>query len=384
MKRLFTIAFLCAFSCCLHAQAVDTTVCEILKNPAAFNGKIVRVKGTVAAGFDQFVLKGVDCPPALNNNIWLSYPEGSKAKAGPAVMVQVQPARNFAGTVAAVTRTPVQLEKNSKDFKQFENLLTTVYNRGGMCLGCIKFEVTATLVGRLDGDADAALQYDKAGKIVGFGGFGHMNAYNARLVIQSVSEVVSKEINYSKALAITKDEEFSMSKRFVQYPVEAAQKDAKLFGAGNPSGEQMLRAVAIFPKGYEHNGVVVATGSANEAAAKFETKAAVDSPDGLLFTVTFNSSRLESDAQTRAYVFAGENVANLRTPLPGTAGASLFDLGNRAWVTTVLDSVITGQKTLTVQGGYLLWNKTWPPADVNTKLQDTIVDFLKTEELLHR
>ena len=51
-----------------------------------------------------------------------------------------------------------------------------------MCLGCIRYDVTATLVGRLDAVPDATLQRDKAGKIVGFGGFGNLNAYPARLV----------------------------------------------------------------------------------------------------------------------------------------------------------------------------------------------------------
>ena len=50
------------------------------------------------------------------------------------------------------------------------------------------------------------MKRDKAGKIVGFGGFGNMNAYPARLVLQSVSDVTPKEIDYSKADAVTKDE----------------------------------------------------------------------------------------------------------------------------------------------------------------------------------
>ena len=61
MKRLFASISVFAFSCCLHAQAVDTTVCDILKAPQSFNGKIVRIKGTVEAGFDQFVVKGAGC-----------------------------------------------------------------------------------------------------------------------------------------------------------------------------------------------------------------------------------------------------------------------------------------------------------------------------------
>jgi len=37
-------------------------------------------------------------------------------------------------------------------------------------------------VGRLDTVADASIKRDASGKIVGFGGFGNMNAYPARLV----------------------------------------------------------------------------------------------------------------------------------------------------------------------------------------------------------
>ena len=163
MKRALTFVFVLGFSCCLHAQAVDTTVCEILDNPQSFNGKIVRVKGTVAATFDQFVVKGADCGINVNKNIWLSYPEGSKAKAGPAVQVHLQPAHNFAGEVPAVQRTPVELDKNSKEFKQFDSLLATPFKKGGMCLGCNRYEVTATLVGRLDAVKDAKLTRDNAG-----------------------------------------------------------------------------------------------------------------------------------------------------------------------------------------------------------------------------
>jgi len=121
-------------------------------------------------------------------------------------MVHVQPALNFAGEVPATQRTPVELDKNSKDFKQFDSLLATPYKKGGMCLGCNRYEVSATLVGRVDAVDNATLRRDKAGKIIGFGGFGHMNAYSARLVLQSVSDVTPKEIDYSKTLAATKED----------------------------------------------------------------------------------------------------------------------------------------------------------------------------------
>jgi hypothetical protein len=379
----------------LYAQAVDTTVCEILNNPQSFNGKIVRIKGTVVAGFDQFVVKGADCGINVNKNIWLSYPEGTKAKAGPAAIVQLQPARNFAGDVPAVQRTPVTLDKNSKDFKLFDSQLATPYKKGGMCLGCNKFEVTATLVGRLDSVERAAVQRDKASKIIGFGGFGHMNAYRARLVLESVSDVTSKEIDYSKTLAITKDDTASNGPSTSGLPdapglkgtdqFAAARKLAAAYPSGAATGIQLKRAIDAFGKEGDHNtGVVIVHGAGNEAAAKFEGKGMVDSPDGLLFTCTFNTTRLEGDAEGRAIMFTGDNIASLRNPEPDDLGAGLYDLETHAWMITVLETYAYRQKTLTLPGGYLIFNSAWTPAEMNKNVGDTIDGFLINAELLHR
>ena len=382
MKRALTFVFVLGFSCCLYAQAVDTAVCEILNNPQSFNGKIVRIKGTVAASFDQFVVKGADCGINVNKNIWLSYPEGTKAKAGPAVMVQVQPAHNFAGDVTAVQRTPVTLDKNNKDFKLFDSQLAAQYRKGGMCLGCNKFEVTATLVGRLDAVDKAVVRRDKAGKIIGFGGFGHMNAYATRLVLQSVSEVTSKEIYYSQILAITKDD--TAPETLNTDPLEAARKLADAYPAGDKTGQAMKRAAYAFGKANEKNtGVVIVHGPGNEAAAKFEGKGAVDSPDGLLFTCTINESKVFGEAENRAVFFAGENIANLRNPLPDDVLTGLYDLEERGLVITALDALGSGQKTLTLPGGYLMWNKAWPQDDISKKVNEAIESFVLKEELLH-
>lgn len=382
MKRALALIFVLGFSCCLYAQTVDTTVCEILKNPRPFNGKIVRVKSTVAATFDQFVVKGSDCGLSVNRNIWLAYPEGVKAKAGPAVTVRVQPARNYAGEVPAVQRTPVELDKNSKDFKQFDSLLSTPFKKGGMCLGCNRYEVTATLTGRLDAADSLVLRRDKAGKIIHLGGFGHMNAYNARLVLQSVSDVTPKEVDYSKTLAITKGD--TAPDTGGSDPIDAARRLAATYPPTEPSGIQLKRAVDVYPKPGEHNGVVVAFGPGNTAAAKDELKGTIDSPDGLLFIATINTNRVSGDAESRAIVFAGENIANLRSPAPDDLGAGLFDLQVEAWMITTLDAVGSRQKTMTLPGGYLLWDSTWPQTEIDKHVDSAIANFLSNEELFHR
>jgi hypothetical protein len=382
MKCFLALAVFCAFALGLHAQVVDTTVCDVLKDPKSFDGKTVRIKATVAAGFDQFVLKGSGCGHYVNA-IWLSYPEGSKTKAGPVALLQVQMAHNFTGTVPAIARTPVTLDK-SKDFKQFDSLLSTPQKGTAMCLGCTRYEVNATLVGRLDGVDDAGVRRDAAGKIVGVSGFGNLNLYKARLVLQSVSDVTPQEVDFTKTDPITKSD--TPPDTPYQAPLDAitAAHHAALGFPGTPLGAELERAAAAFGKPGEHNGVNIGTGATNEASAKDEAQGAKDSPDGVLFNCTFNMSRLPGIALTRAIIHMGEHVADLRNPPADLAGANLSNLEFRAWVNTVVSAFAVSQKTLTAPGGYLLWNSAWAAADREKLLNDTLEMFLVREELLSR
>lgn len=377
MKRLFALVFVLAFSCCLHAQTVDATVCDILQNPASFNGKIVKIKGTVAAGFDRFAIEGVDCGLHVNG-IWLSYPEGTKGKAGPVAVVELQPAQNFAGTLDTAARTPVTLDKG-KDFKQFDSLLATQFKDSAMCLGCSRYKVSATLVGRLDGVAKAGVQRDSTGKIVGWSGFGNLSAYSARLVLQSVSDVTPQEIDYSKAAAASKGDFADTT--VSGDPVAAAHMAAKMFGAGNPAGDQIERAAAAFGKAGDHNGVVVGFKIPNEVPKLEGSKSSLDSSDGVQFNCTLVQDRLLGDALTRAIVHTGSLVAQVRSPLPGTENDGLYENEYRAWATTSFSAVAASQKTLTIYGGFLLWNIAWPAADRTQLLDTTLKSALAGEGL---
>jgi hypothetical protein len=399
MKRLFALALLCAYSCCLHAQAVDATVCEILKNPVSFNGKIVKIKGTVAAGFDQFVVKGPDCGKKVNA-IWLAYPEGTKAKAGPAAVLELQPAKNFTGAVAAEQRTAVTLEK-SKDFKQFDSLLSTPFKGDGLCLGCGRYTVTATLVGRLDG-VKAGILRDKEGKIVAINGFGNLNAYSARLVLQSVSEVAPQEIDYSKSAEATKgervpDPDASTGSHAVSGaiiperaggttsdPVTDAHKTAASFPAGSPLGPKIERAAAAFPKKGEDNGVWLIFGNGNQAIASEEGKGGKDSPDGVLFNLKLNTDRLKGYAPSIVIAYAGTAIADLRDAKTALSFAGTYDNQYYGFQTAVLGAIGDHLKTLTLPSGYLIFNRAWPNAEVEKNMDDNIKSFLDKEELLTR
>ena len=172
----------------LAAQTADVSICEILANPQSFNGKIVRVKGTVTAGFDEFAPRYASCKQLIDA-IWLAYPEGTKGSR-PAAFVQLQLGRNNNAVAPSPSRSPAKLDKN-KEFKQFDSLLSTPYKAGGMCLGCIRYTVTATLVGRIDGVKEAGVVRDNSGKFISANGYGNLNLYRARLVLQTVSDVGS-------------------------------------------------------------------------------------------------------------------------------------------------------------------------------------------------
>jgi hypothetical protein len=389
MKRYFVVAcLLFGLGSGLHAQVVDTTVCDVVKKPESFNGKMVRIKGTVAAGFDEFAIRDATDPNCGYpvDAIWLSYPQGTKGKAGPAAIVEIQPARNFTGTYTPPTRTAVTLDK-SKDFKQFDSLLAQTHQKGAdMCLGCTRYEVTATLVGRLDTVADASLKYDAAGKIIGFGGFGNMNAYPARLVLQSVSDVTPKEVDFSKTDLASKGDAMPgppSGPIDLSAVIDFAQKMGNSLAA-SPIKDAVAKATMAYGKSGEHNGVIYSSGSANEAAAKDEALGTKDSPDGVLFNCVFNGDRLQGDALVRAVVHIGMHVADLRKPASGSEEVPAFILEYDAWMITAVTAFTSNQKYLTLPGAYQVWNISWTGAERNDKMVEVLKDFLANEAMLSR
>jgi hypothetical protein len=418
-KRVLILAclILFGFGCDLYAQAaapVDTTVCDVVKKPQALNGQIVRIKGTVIAGFDEFVITDSTDPNCGYpvNAIWLAYPPGTKGKAGPAAMVVVQPAKNFTGTLTPPTRAAVTLDKTGdrgKDFKQFDSLLAQKHEKGAdMCLGCTRYKVTATLVGRLDSVADATLKRDASGKIVGFGGFGNMNAYPARLVLESVSDVTPKEIDFSKNDDETKGGATAGGNGLDQYgsgagcggggcvsggggsgidlngAIAAAQKAVNGLAAGPPK-DAAIKASAVYGKAGDHStGVFTAYGPSNEASPADEQLGTKDSPDGVLFNCTFNSDRIQGDSLTRAVMHMGEHISELRNPDPGNEGAPPYVLESDAWVVTAVSAALSGQKFLSLPGGYVIWDSSWAVADRTDKMDSVLKDFLVNEAALSR
>lgn len=381
MKRMVVVTLLAiACACALEAQAVPTTVCAVLKDPASFNGKMVTIKGTAAAGFDEFILKDEDCGLPVNA-IWLNYPPGTKGKAGPIALVELEPAKNFAGTYTAPARTPVTLTKD-KDFKQFDSLLAQTHTKDpGTCLGCTRYEVTATITGRLDGVADATVKRDASGKVVALGGFGNANAYPARLVIEQVTEVQGKEVDFSKADSVVKGEPVVYSNTFdANDPVGVAQQFAKTMQAD--AGAQALeRDVGEFPKRGDNNGVTISPEPINEASPGDEAQGTQDSPDGVLYVCRFNIDRLLKGAQALSVYHIGQHIYDLRSTTANEV-ATLYTLENNAWVITAAGEARIGEQFLTLPGGDLFLSASWPADQRDDKMESALTDFLTKEMML--
>ena len=384
MKPMLVAAFsLLAAGCGLHAQVVDTTVCAVIRNPKSFDGKIVSIKAAAAAGFDQFILKDGDCGAQVNG-IWLDYPPGTKAKAGPAALLELEPAHNFSGKYTAPARADVTLDKN-KDFKQFDSWLAQAHSEpSGICLGCSRYEVTATFVGRLDGVADAALKRDANGKIVGFGGFGNMNAYPARLVLQSVSNVERKEVDYSSSDALTRSDQAEQptSGSDGHDPIAAAQKLTAGM-AGNPAGDAAQKDAAAYGKPGEQNGVNIGFGAGNEASPASEAVGSGDSPDGVLYNCTFNMDRLRGSALTVALVHMGQHITDLRGMVADEV-APAYGLEYNAWAVTASAAVRAGDRYVTLPGGTVFFAIGWPAADRESKMDSALTSFLTKQALLSK
>ncbi|MGH9591346.1 MAG: hypothetical protein ACRD25_13185 [Terracidiphilus sp.] len=383
MKRFLVFAiFLSAGACVLQAQVVDTTVCDVLKNPASFNGKMVRIKGAVSVGLDQFIVRGPDCGQPVDG-IWLAYPEGAKGKAAPDAMLELQPARNFAGKYTAPTRTPVKLEKD-KAFKQFDSMLAEQHKGQYMCLGCRRYQVTATLVGRLDGVADATLQRDASGKITGFGGFGNMNAYPARLVLQSVSDVTPKEIDYSKDDALAKGNRIPPPPPGGAFdPLAAARTAAAAIGSSQAGISAQKDAEAFGKKG-DNNGVNIEFGRMNEVPDKDGALGAADSPDGVLYKCTFNMDHLQGPALSAAILHIGQHVSELRNPTSTDQAEPPIALEANAWAVTISAAMGMRQKFMMLPGGYVGWNWKWAQSDISSNFQSAMTAYFTQEALMTR
>jgi len=207
---------------------------------------------------------------------------------------------------------------------------------------------------------------------------------NARLVLQSVSDVTPKEIDFSKNDDATKgDAPPQGGTNDINSTIAMMQKGAQGLAA-SPAKDELVKATGAYGKSGEQAGVELGNSVSNEAGGKEEGMGSKDSPDGVLFDCVFNTDRLQGLALSRAVVHMGQHIADLRSPQSGYENAPPYILEYNAWVITTVTAVSGGQKFLSLPGGYLLWDSSWPADSRNDKMEATLNDFLAGEAQLSR
>ncbi len=159
--------------------ATSLGLCDVARDPLAYSGKLVAIRGAVHIAFEDFQFSTASCDPRQIDSIWLQYGSGTRA----------QPTTWCCGNLTP--RDSPLLNENA-EFRKFHHDLTAQKHSKDCRLGgCYVYDVTATLAGRLDA-VPTKLCPDGKSYCCPAGGFGHLGFACARLIIQSVSDVVPK------------------------------------------------------------------------------------------------------------------------------------------------------------------------------------------------
>ena len=150
-------------------QPEAATICGILRRPADFDGRIVTIRATVTSNFEIFAIRDKEDQCGL---VWFTY-----ASAGPAASVSVNV------LTPNVQRSELALRRD-REFARYERALEArVYprERGTRCIPCSRYEVTATMTGRIDVAPEGL-------------GFGHLNGFPVQFVLQRVTRVTLRDL----------------------------------------------------------------------------------------------------------------------------------------------------------------------------------------------
>ena len=178
-----------------NIKPIIASVCEILAHPAAFNNKIVKVRGRVSIESEASTLRDDHCAGAIwfDMAAWIN--PGLTATTG-----GLGRSGSKGATANKLPPTPVQLVRDST-FEQFERYLAesaeTEANAGRPCdPDCHLYMITATFTGRIDGVSNAihaARLNAKPGDHPDRAGFGHMGLYEAQLIAGKVEDIQAED-----------------------------------------------------------------------------------------------------------------------------------------------------------------------------------------------
>jgi hypothetical protein len=171
-------------------EPIDTSVCAVLADPAAFNNKLVRIRAYYWGNMENSTLNDDRC----HGSLWLGFPSGSV----PSPVVAYVSSGNILGSEDAegkrILAIPVSLIQDWK-FERFEKLLRLNPTEKVPLIGEPVQHVTATFVGRIDAVSPQVHEFFKNQPPLKrpMLGFGHLGGYEAELILQSVADDANVE-----------------------------------------------------------------------------------------------------------------------------------------------------------------------------------------------
>jgi hypothetical protein len=176
-------------------KPITASVCEMLAHPAAFNNKIVKVRGRVTIEFEASTLRDDHCAGEIwfDMAAWIN-PDLTATTGG------LGRSGSKGATGNKLPPIPVQLVRDAA-LERFERYLTesadTEANAGRPCgRDCHLYMITATFTGRIDGISNAihaARLKRKPGDHPDRAGFGHMGLYEAQLIAGKVEDIQAED-----------------------------------------------------------------------------------------------------------------------------------------------------------------------------------------------
>jgi hypothetical protein len=154
-------------------EPIKTTLCELLKEPERFNGKMVQFRAVVFYGFEASLLRDDSC----SAEVWLA--------AGFAINMTLP------GGVQKPSSPPIVLKKDS-DYQKMSEYLSKSYTNSEHQTGPL-YTVTVNAIGRFEHVNKRKTTPEERR----YTGFGHMRVYESQLVLQSVSDVTAELIDTS-------------------------------------------------------------------------------------------------------------------------------------------------------------------------------------------
>ena len=184
------------------SEPIKTTLCELLKEPERFNGKMVQVRAKVVSSFEIGGLMDSSCSAFLTQT-----GDGFPALSGRTGEYAFFRSFEELKHPNRLNWKPIHLPPlirtvEDEAYRETERLVLQKFRRtnGSICFECPLFELTVTVVGRFDHleQQQVAIRENRKDKPTPHSaGFGHLNAFLSRLVWQLVSDVVATPIDPS-------------------------------------------------------------------------------------------------------------------------------------------------------------------------------------------